>query len=73
MNKFHNSDTGYRDNAYLQDTINKPKFLKRGTEEFIIDKDEPEKVDHVLFLVHGIGSYCDIKFKPFEEVGELQN
>ena len=41
-------------------------------DEFVIDDGEPEKVDHVLFLVHDIGSVCDLKFRSVEEVGELQ-
>jgi len=28
-------------------------------------------VDHLLFLVHGIGSVCDLKFRTVEEVGKL--
>lgn len=38
-------------------------------DEFDIDEGEPEKVDHLLFLVHGIGSVCDLKFRSVEEVG----
>ncbi|XP_057340973.1 phospholipase DDHD2 isoform X2 [Microplitis mediator] len=47
---------------------NKPKVVKRGVDEFNIDDGEPEKVDHLLFLVHGIGSACDLKFRSVEEV-----
>lgn len=38
-------------------------------DEFDIDEGEPEKVDHLLFLVHGIGSVCDLRFRTVEEVG----
>ncbi|XP_012539390.1 uncharacterized protein LOC105838396 isoform X2 [Monomorium pharaonis] len=48
----------------------KPKVVKRGVDEFNIDEGEPEKVDHLLFLVHGIGSVCDLKFRTVEEVVE---
>lgn len=34
-----------------------------------MDEGEPEKVDHLLFMVHGIGSVCDLKFRTVEEVG----
>lgn len=45
--------------------------MKRGVDEFDIDEGEPVKVDHLLFLVHGIGPVCDLKFRSVEEVGEL--
>lgn len=44
-------------------------IVKRGFEEFVIPSDEPSKVDHLLFIVHGIGSYCDLKMRPIFEVG----
>lgn len=44
-------------------------MIKRGLDEFHIEDGEPEKIDHVLFLVHGIGSVCDLKFRTVEEVG----
>ncbi|XP_012139228.2 uncharacterized protein LOC100879519 isoform X2 [Megachile rotundata] len=46
----------------------RPRVIKRGMDEFHIEDGEPEKVDHVLFLVHGIGSVCDLKFRTVEEV-----
>ncbi|CAL7945667.1 unnamed protein product [Xylocopa violacea] len=46
----------------------KPRLIKRGLDEFHIEDGEPEKVDHLLFLVHGIGSVCDLKFRSVEEV-----
>ncbi|XP_018399338.1 PREDICTED: phospholipase DDHD2 isoform X2 [Cyphomyrmex costatus] len=49
-------------------SASKPKTVKRGVDEFNIDEGEPEKVDHLLFLVHGIGSVCDLKFRTVEEV-----
>lgn len=47
----------------------KPRVVKRGLDEFDISDGEPEKVDHVLFLVHGIGKFCDLRFRPVTEVG----
>lgn len=47
--------------------------MKRGTDEFAIDDGEPEQIDHLLFMVHGIGSACDLKFRKVEEVGELNH
>ncbi|KAJ9590941.1 hypothetical protein L9F63_016039, partial [Diploptera punctata] len=46
----------------------RPCIVKRGVDEFNIDEGEPAKVDHLLFLVHGIGSVCDLKFRTVEEV-----
>ncbi|KAJ9577954.1 hypothetical protein L9F63_025185, partial [Diploptera punctata] len=45
-----------------------PGNLKTCVDEFNIDEGEPAKVDHLLFLVHGIGSVCDLKFRTVEEV-----
>ncbi|XP_049864608.1 phospholipase DDHD2 isoform X1 [Schistocerca gregaria] len=46
----------------------KPRIVKRGVDEFEIDEGEPDRIDHLLFLVHGIGSVCDLRFRPVEEV-----
>lgn len=51
----------------------RPRAVKRGTDEFTIDDGEPEQIDHLLFMVHGIGSACDLKFRKVEEVGKLQS
>lgn len=47
------------------------RVVKRGVDEFNIEDGEPDKIDHVLFMVHGIGAACDLKFRSVEEVGEL--
>lgn len=52
----------------LQSSL-KQCIVKRGFEEFVIPRNEPSKVDHLLFIVHGIGSYCDLKMRPIYEVG----
>ncbi|KAJ8945640.1 hypothetical protein NQ314_009175 [Rhamnusium bicolor] len=49
----------------------RPRVVKRGMDEFDLDEGEPAYVDHILFMVHGIGSVCDFKFRPVEEVGQL--
>ncbi|XP_031633170.1 uncharacterized protein LOC116346973 isoform X2 [Contarinia nasturtii] len=46
----------------------RPRAVKRGTDEFTIEDGEPEQIDHLLFMVHGIGSACDLKFRKVEEV-----
>ncbi|XP_071570229.1 uncharacterized protein [Temnothorax nylanderi] len=64
------NNTASEDSTYLQGSASRPKVVKRGVDEFNIDEGEPEKVDHLLFLVHGIGSVCDLKFRTVEEVVE---
>lgn len=56
---------------YLQQMQQKPRVVKRGMDEFDISDGEPEKVDHLLFLVHGIGQFCDLKFRNVTEVGKF--
>lgn len=58
------------DGTYLQGSTSRPRVVKRGLDEFNIDDGEPETIDHLLFLVHGIGSVCDLKFRTVEEVGK---
>ncbi|KAG7476851.1 hypothetical protein MATL_G00087200 [Megalops atlanticus] len=43
----------------------KPRTVKRGLEGIMVDvpEGEPEMVDHLVFMVHGIGSACDLKFR----------
>lgn len=48
------------------------RVVKRGVDEFNIEDGEPDKIDHVLFMVHGIGAACDLKFRSVEEVGEYK-
>lgn len=43
--------------------------MKRGIDEFNIEDGESEQVDHLMFMVHGIGSACDLKFRSVEQVG----
>ncbi|KAL2716185.1 SEC23-interacting protein-like isoform X1 [Vespula squamosa] len=62
------SNTTDSEDGYLQGGGARPRVIKRGVDEFNIDEGEPEKVDHLLFLVHGIGSVCDLKFRTVEEV-----
>ncbi|XP_076058269.1 triacylglycerol hydrolase DDHD2-like isoform X3 [Oratosquilla oratoria] len=44
-----------------------PMYVKRGMDDFIIEDGEDEQIDHLLFLVHGIGSVCDLRFRAVEE------
>lgn len=55
-------------NMYTDGTQHRPRVVKRGVDEFDIESGESETVDHLLFLVHGIGSACDLKFRSVVEV-----
>lgn len=49
-------------------SISKPRVVKRGCDDFQIDEGDSDKIDHLLFMVHGIGSVCDLKMRTVEEV-----
>ncbi len=55
-----------------QDPELKPRVVHRGLEGLpeIPDGEVPE-VDHLVFVVHGIGSACDIKFRKITEVSNI--
>ncbi|XP_048846286.1 phospholipase DDHD2 isoform X4 [Brienomyrus brachyistius] len=43
----------------------RPRTVKRGLENISVEipDGEPEKVDHLVFMVHGIGPACDLRFR----------
>uniref|UniRef100_A0A182F8C0 Uncharacterized protein n=1 Tax=Anopheles albimanus TaxID=7167 RepID=A0A182F8C0_ANOAL len=63
-----NPDTWGSGSSPVPSTTNRPRVVKRGIDEFNIDDDEPEKIDHLMFMVHGIGEACDLRFRRVEEV-----
>lgn len=46
----------------------RPRPVQRGALEFDIEEGEPAQVDHLVFLVHGIGEICDLRFRSIVEV-----
>lgn len=42
-----------------------PRTVKRGVNNISVEipDGEPEKVDHLVFMVHGIGPACDLRFR----------
>uniref|UniRef100_T1JH84 DDHD domain-containing protein n=1 Tax=Strigamia maritima TaxID=126957 RepID=T1JH84_STRMM len=47
----------------------RPRVVKRGVEDFDnIDDGEAMRIDHLVFVVHGIGGFCDLKFRTVTEV-----
>jgi len=54
----------------LQENQLRPRQVKRGiSDEFLIEDEESSQVDFLVFLVHGIGSICDFKFRNIVEAG----
>lgn len=43
----------------------RPRTVKRGVDGTSVEipDHEPEKVDHLVFMVHGIGPACDLRFR----------
>ncbi|XP_040012097.1 phospholipase DDHD2 isoform X1 [Xiphias gladius] len=43
----------------------RPRTVKRGVHNISVEipDGEPEKVDHLVFMVHGIGPACDLRFR----------
>lgn len=50
----------------------RPKVVRRGTQQIgeTITIGEPAKIDHVIFVVHGIGVTCDMRYRNIIECGE---
>lgn len=46
------------------------RTVRRGVDSSEIEEGETKYTDHLLLLVHGIGSVCDLKFRTVEEVGK---
>lgn len=43
----------------------RPRTVKRGVESISVEipDGEPDQVDHLVFMVHGIGPACDLRFR----------
>lgn len=44
-------------------------MVKRGVEEIEVEDGESSQVDHLVFVVHGIGPICDFKLRNIVEAG----
>lgn len=53
----------------LNSDAKRPRIVKRGIDEVVekIETDEIEMIDHLCFVIHGIGEGCDMKFRPIED------
>ncbi|XP_041368088.1 phospholipase DDHD2-like isoform X2 [Gigantopelta aegis] len=48
----------------IQSDQMRPRVVKRGIDDFeTIEDGEPDEIDHLVFIVHGIGATCDAKFR----------
>lgn len=55
----------------LSSDARRPRVVKRGLDDVVqrdkIEPDELDRVDHVCFVVHGIGEGCDMRFRSLVE------
>ncbi|XP_068627293.1 serine-rich adhesin for platelets [Battus philenor] len=49
-------------------SVLRPWVVRRGCADIEIEDTEPSQVDHLLLLCHGVGSACDMRFRPVEDV-----
>ncbi|XP_058381209.1 phospholipase DDHD2 isoform X3 [Diceros bicornis minor] len=51
----------------------RPRTVKRGVENISVDIHcgEPLQIDHLVFVVHGIGPACDLRFRSIVQCGSL--
>lgn len=50
----------------------RPRAVKRGLDGVACPEEgEPPQVDHVVFVVHGVGSACDLRLRTVEECREF--
>ncbi|ODN04128.1 Phospholipase DDHD2 [Orchesella cincta] len=45
----------------------RPRVVKRGCDEMEVEDGEAAQVDHLVFVVHGIGPICDFKLRNIVE------
>ncbi|XP_006820775.1 SEC23-interacting protein-like, partial [Saccoglossus kowalevskii] len=55
--------------AATQDSSMRPRVVKRGMDDDVgqVEEGEPNLIDHVMFVVHGIGPVCDLRFRSIVE------
>ncbi|XP_066495535.1 phospholipase DDHD2 isoform X1 [Tiliqua scincoides] len=54
----------------------RPRTVKRGVENISVEipSGEPPQIDHLVFVVHGIGPACDIRFRSIVQcVNDFRN
>ncbi|XP_037088440.1 LOW QUALITY PROTEIN: phospholipase DDHD2-like [Pollicipes pollicipes] len=66
----HPGITAAWEHVNLPDDPSRPRQLRRGwdtVEGAVTPADEPELVNHLVFVVHGIGPWCDLRFRRVTE------
>ncbi|KAL3863613.1 hypothetical protein ACJMK2_005363 [Sinanodonta woodiana] len=54
--------------SQLQGEQMRPRVVKRGAQDFdTVEEGECSEVDHLVFVIHGIGSVCDVRFRDLVE------
>lgn len=54
----------------VQEGQSRPRVVKRGLDDTFLDAiedGESEEIDHLLFVCHGIGPVCDLRFRSIYE------
>jgi len=54
----------------VQEGQSRPRVVKRGLDDTfldVIEDGESEEIDHLLFVCHGIGPVCDLRFRSIYE------
>lgn len=66
----HPGVTSAWESVSLPDDPSRPRQVRRGwnsVEQASVPPDEAAKVNHLVFMVHGIGPCCDLRFRPVNE------
>ncbi|XP_028967403.1 phospholipase DDHD2 [Galendromus occidentalis] len=67
----HQVASGFADEwGNISDSAPRPRMVKRGAEniaEGVFEAGESETIDHLIFVVHGIGAVCDFKMRTVEQ------
>ncbi|GBP41870.1 SEC23-interacting protein [Eumeta japonica] len=64
---FLQSSTGDAWGATAPATV-RPRVVRRGHSKSEVEAGEPAQIDHLILMCHGVGSTCDIRFRPIVEV-----
>ncbi|XP_022665117.1 phospholipase DDHD2-like isoform X4 [Varroa destructor] len=67
----HHVPSGFTDEwGNISDSTPRPRIVKRGADqatEAAFEPGEGQTIDHLIFVVHGIGAVCDLKMRTVEQ------
>ncbi|XP_053212669.1 phospholipase DDHD2-like [Panonychus citri] len=52
----------------ITDNLTKPGKVWRGVHDLVFEEGEIDSIDHLVFVVHGIGEICDLRLRSLIEV-----